>query len=203
MLQRNGEVVIQMVPNVQHVTIQPLITETIAPGSLIDTDEYDIYDSLPKWAINTNQSIMRLASLPGMRMATAFMRSTSTRSKVFGRCFVPGCVRIGAFRKKSCLGTWVFSSSSPTFVGVARRCSTRFWLRKYPLEIVKEPRTILHGFQAQTPRILFRGVCDHVMNAFSVLFAISESDENVIIHSTTPNSTSWPDKGAASEDLSL
>lgn len=49
MLQRNGEVVIQMVPNVQHVTIQPLITETIAPGSLIYTDEYDIYDSLPKW----------------------------------------------------------------------------------------------------------------------------------------------------------
>jgi transposase len=49
MLQRNGEVVIQMVPNVQHVTIKPLITETIAPGSMIYTDEYDIYDSLPAW----------------------------------------------------------------------------------------------------------------------------------------------------------
>jgi transposase-like protein len=49
MLQRNGEVVIQMVPNVQHVTIQPIITETIVPGSLIYTDEYDIYDRLPKW----------------------------------------------------------------------------------------------------------------------------------------------------------
>ncbi len=49
MLQRNGEVVIQMVPNVQHGTIQPIITETIAPGSLIYTDEYDIYDSLPQW----------------------------------------------------------------------------------------------------------------------------------------------------------
>lgn len=49
MLQRNGEVVIQMVPNVQQVTIQPIITETIAPGSLIYTDEYDIYNSLPKW----------------------------------------------------------------------------------------------------------------------------------------------------------
>lgn len=49
MLQRSGEVVIQMVPNVQHVTIQPLIIKTIAPGSLVYTDEYDIYDSLPAW----------------------------------------------------------------------------------------------------------------------------------------------------------
>lgn len=49
MLQRNGEVVIQMVANVQHATIKPLITETIAPGSMIYTDEYDIYDSLPTW----------------------------------------------------------------------------------------------------------------------------------------------------------
>ena len=38
-----------MLPNVKHVTIQPIIMKTIAPGSLIYTDEYDIYDSLPKW----------------------------------------------------------------------------------------------------------------------------------------------------------
>ncbi len=49
LLQRSGEVVIHMLPNVQHVTIQPIITKTIAPGTMIYTDEYDIYDSLPKW----------------------------------------------------------------------------------------------------------------------------------------------------------
>jgi len=49
LLQRGGEVVIQMVANVQHVTIQPIITETVSSGSLIYTDEYDIYDSLPAW----------------------------------------------------------------------------------------------------------------------------------------------------------
>ena len=49
MLQRDGDVVIQMVSNVQHVTIQPLITKTIAPGSLIYTDEYDIYARLEAW----------------------------------------------------------------------------------------------------------------------------------------------------------
>jgi transposase len=49
MIQRGGEVIIQMVANVQHVTIKPIMTEKIAPGSLIHTDEYDIYDSLPVW----------------------------------------------------------------------------------------------------------------------------------------------------------
>lgn len=49
MLQRNGEVVIQMLPNVQQATIQPIITQTIAPGSLIYTDEYDIYQRLADW----------------------------------------------------------------------------------------------------------------------------------------------------------
>jgi transposase-like protein len=49
MIQRNGEVVIQMLPNVQQVTIKPLITDTIVPGSMIYTDEYDIYTRLPEW----------------------------------------------------------------------------------------------------------------------------------------------------------
>jgi transposase-like protein len=49
MIQRNGEVVIQMLPNVQQTTIKPIITDTIAPGSMIYTDEYDIYTRLPEW----------------------------------------------------------------------------------------------------------------------------------------------------------
>jgi transposase-like protein len=49
LLQRTGEVVIQILPNVQHVTIQPLITQSVAAGSLIYTDEYEIYDALPDW----------------------------------------------------------------------------------------------------------------------------------------------------------
>jgi transposase-like protein len=49
MLQRTGEVVIQMLPNVQQVTIKPVITKTVAPGSKLYTDEYDIYNRLPEW----------------------------------------------------------------------------------------------------------------------------------------------------------
>jgi transposase-like protein len=49
MLQRTGEVVIRMLANVQQVTIGPLIRETIAEGSVVYTDEYDIYSRLSEW----------------------------------------------------------------------------------------------------------------------------------------------------------
>jgi transposase len=49
MIQRGGEVVIRRLENVQQRTIQPLIKATIAPGTCIYTDEYDIYSRLEPW----------------------------------------------------------------------------------------------------------------------------------------------------------
>ena len=49
MIQRTGEVVIRMLENVQQVTIGPIIKATISPGSVIYTDEYDIYSKLSAW----------------------------------------------------------------------------------------------------------------------------------------------------------
>lgn len=49
MLQRTGEVVIRMLANVKQVTIGPLIKRTITQGTLIYTDEYDIYSRLEEW----------------------------------------------------------------------------------------------------------------------------------------------------------
>ncbi len=49
MLQRGGEVVIRMLENVKQVTIGPLIERTIAKGTLVYTDEYDIYSRLAEW----------------------------------------------------------------------------------------------------------------------------------------------------------
>ena len=49
LIQRNGEVFIQMMPNVQQVTIKPVITTVVKPGSLIYTDEYNIYARLTEW----------------------------------------------------------------------------------------------------------------------------------------------------------
>ena len=49
LIQRGGQVVLQMLPNVQQTTIRPVIQNTVAPGALIHTDEYDIYARLPTW----------------------------------------------------------------------------------------------------------------------------------------------------------
>ena len=49
MIQRGGEVVLQMLANVQQQTIQPIIQATVSAGTLIYTDEYDIYARLEAW----------------------------------------------------------------------------------------------------------------------------------------------------------
>ena len=49
MLQRGGEVSIRMLADVQQKTIKPLILATVAPGTMVYTDEYDIYARLPEW----------------------------------------------------------------------------------------------------------------------------------------------------------
>lgn len=49
MIQRNGEVILHMLANVQQTTIQPILQQTIQLGSLIFTDEYDIYARLEDW----------------------------------------------------------------------------------------------------------------------------------------------------------
>ena len=49
MLQRGGEVVIRMLANVKQVAIKPLIDRMRTRGSLVYTDEYDIYSRLVEW----------------------------------------------------------------------------------------------------------------------------------------------------------
>jgi transposase-like protein len=46
MIQRGGRVLLRMLPNVQRKTIKPIIEEAIAKGTLVFTDEYDIYGNL-------------------------------------------------------------------------------------------------------------------------------------------------------------
>jgi len=49
MIQRGGEVVLQMLSNVKQATIAPIIQDTIVPGTVIFTDEYRIYARLVAW----------------------------------------------------------------------------------------------------------------------------------------------------------
>ena len=54
-----GRSVIRMLENVQQVTIGPLIRATIAPGTDVYTDEYDIYARLPEWGYTPSHSVSR------------------------------------------------------------------------------------------------------------------------------------------------
>jgi transposase len=49
MIQRGGQVVLHMLANVKQTTIKPIIEASVARGSLIYTDEYEIYGRLPAW----------------------------------------------------------------------------------------------------------------------------------------------------------
>ena len=49
MIQRGGDIVIRMLADVKQRTIGPLVRETITEGSVVYTDEYDIYARLPEW----------------------------------------------------------------------------------------------------------------------------------------------------------
>lgn len=49
MIERGGQVVIRLLENVQRSTIEPILKATIAPTSLVYTDEYTIYDPLNAW----------------------------------------------------------------------------------------------------------------------------------------------------------
>jgi transposase len=49
MIQRFGAVMIRMLADVKQKTIGPLIQQTIAPGAVVYTDEYDLYARLPEW----------------------------------------------------------------------------------------------------------------------------------------------------------
>ena len=49
MIERGGNVVIKMLANVKQKTIEPIIKATIAAGTLVYTDEYNIYGRLEQW----------------------------------------------------------------------------------------------------------------------------------------------------------
>ncbi len=49
MIQRGGQVLLHMLPNVQQTTIKPIIEAAVAEGTQIYTDEYDIYARLEEW----------------------------------------------------------------------------------------------------------------------------------------------------------
>ena len=86
MMQRNGEVVVTMLPNVQQSTIAPLIKQTISKGTIVYTDEYDIYSRLTEWGYPHHTVCHSTGEFARDEDGDGFARSTSTRLRAFGRC---------------------------------------------------------------------------------------------------------------------
>jgi transposase-like protein len=49
LLERGGRVVLKMLANVQQKTIKPLFEKFVKAGSMVNSDEYVIYDRLESW----------------------------------------------------------------------------------------------------------------------------------------------------------
>jgi transposase-like protein len=60
MIQRGGPIVIRMLADVKQKTLGPLIRKTIAPGTAVFTDEYDIYSRLSQWG-STHRTVCHAA----------------------------------------------------------------------------------------------------------------------------------------------
>lgn len=56
-LQRDGAVVVRMLENVQQQTIKPLILACVAPGTMVYTDEYDVYRASVQMGIRTQDGM--------------------------------------------------------------------------------------------------------------------------------------------------
>jgi transposase-like protein len=83
-IQRGGQVMLHMLANVQQATIQPVIEATVAKGSLIYTDEYNVYTRLSAWGYHRpfglgggNRSSCPKAGLPGHRQQCRPMPQSS------------------------------------------------------------------------------------------------------------------------------
>jgi transposase-like protein len=123
MIQRSGEVVIQMLANVQQQTIQPLIRQTIQPGTLIFTDEYAIYNQLEAWGYAHKTVNHAQAEYARDEDDDGFCEVHINTMEGFGRSCALGFALIAAFLKNNYRFTWLSLSLSIMFVGGARRCS--------------------------------------------------------------------------------
>jgi transposase len=135
LIQRGGQIVLHMLPNVQQATIKPIISDTVAPGTLIHTDEYDIYARLPAWGYG-HKTVCHARDEDG----DGFAKSTSTPLRASGRCCGHGCVRTGVSRRTSCRCISASSSSCTTLVSAAKPCLAPWWRRLWD-ETIHHPET--------------------------------------------------------------
>jgi hypothetical protein len=113
-----------MLPNVQQVTIKPVITQTVAPGSKLYTDEYDIYNRLPEWGYEHKSANHSAGEYARDEDGDGFHEVHVNTLEGSGPYCVPGCDLTEAFRRRNYRGIWASLSSSTTSAGAGNLCCT-------------------------------------------------------------------------------
>src|SRR5262245_59368894 len=85
MMQRGGQVVINLLANVKQQTIEPLIKDTIMPGTLVYTDEYSIYARLDVWSCPCRVRIMVHTVARGSHARTVWPLHPRAKPRGWGR----------------------------------------------------------------------------------------------------------------------
>ena len=117
-----GTVVIGMLENVQQVTIAPLIRATIAPGTVVYTDEYDIYARLPQWGYAHRTVCHAAGEFARDEDGDGFCEVHVNTIEGFWSLLRSWLRRHRGVSQESCPCTWVSSSSFTTSESGVRRC---------------------------------------------------------------------------------
>ena len=133
MMQRGGQVVINLLANVKQKTIEPFIKDTIVPDTLVYTDEYSIYARLRTWGYNHKSVNHGRGEFTRDEDGDGFCEVHVNTMEGFWSLLRSWCARIGAFPKRNSHCTWGSSNSCTTSVSEAKRCFLRslsYWSRK-------------------------------------------------------------------------
>jgi transposase-like protein len=122
MIQRCGQVVITMLANVKQKTIEPLIKETIAPGTLVYTDEYSIYARLGVWGYDHKHVNHGRGEYARDEDGDGFCEVHVNTMEASGLCCGVGFVPIGAFHKRNSRSISVSSRLFTMPENEAKRC---------------------------------------------------------------------------------
>ena len=100
----------RMLANVPQVTSKPLIQATMAPGTCLYTDAYDIYSRLEQWGDKPESVCHNEGEDARDDEGDGFHEGHVHTMEGFWSLLDHGCARIGAFHRITCLSIWAFLS---------------------------------------------------------------------------------------------
>ena len=146
-----------MLANVQQATIRPIIETGVARGTLIHTDEYDVYARLEEWGYGHKTVCHARGEYARDDDGDGFCEVHVNTTEGFWSLLRSWYGRIAASHRRSCRSISASSSSSTTPAAAERPCSALSsppWSRKTMLTTPKPDKSLRkYGQQAITLRV--------------------------------------------------